>query len=166
MDDSLDPPLRLSPKLPDGQLVWVAGGSVDACSVTLRFFGEDLDPDEVTQLLGVDPSGAYRKGDIFRGKKYDRVQKTGSWRFTIEKLAGVELEDQINELLDQLPSDLGIWRELTKRFEADLFCGLWMKRWNRCLDFAPQTLLKMGERGLILQFDIYADCMEIEEAII
>jgi hypothetical protein len=165
MKDSLDTQLRLPPKLPEGQLTWVAGGSVDACSVTLRFFGEDLDPDEVTHLLGLTPNVAYRKGDIFRGKKYDIVQKTGSWRLTTEKCNGVELEDQINALLNQLPSNLEIWQKLTAKFEADLFCGLWMYRYNRGLDFAPQTLVRIVERGLVLQLDIHADCTKKEEVI-
>ncbi|KAM3092386.1 DUF4279 domain-containing protein [Phormidesmis sp. 146-12] len=131
--------------------------------MTLRFFGKDLDPDEITQLLGVVPTAAYRKGDIFRGKKYDRIQKTGLWRLSVEKCADVELEDQINALLDRLPSDLHIWQRLTDRFEADLFCGLWLERCNRCLGFFPETLRRIGERKLVLQFDIYADGLDMEE---
>jgi Domain of unknown function (DUF4279) len=166
MDDSLDSSLRLPPQSPVGSLTWIAGGSVDACSVRLRFFGKDLDPDEITQLLGVEPTVSYRKGDILRGKQYDIVQKIGSWRLAIEKSVDVELEDQINELLDRLPPDLNIWQDLTKRFEADLFCGLWMERWNRCLDFAPQTLLRIGERGLRLDLDIYAENINTQEETI
>jgi len=143
--------------------MWVAGGLVDACAVSLRFFGNDLDPDELTQALGIEPTKSYRKGDIFRGKKYDYVRKTGSWLFSIDQCADVHLEAQINALLDKLPSDLEIWHSLTSKFEADLFCGLWLEQWNRCLDFSPKTLQRMGERGLMLQFDIYANCADIEE---
>jgi Domain of unknown function (DUF4279) len=156
MDDSLDPPLRLPPKAPVGELVWVAGGSVDECSVTLRFFGEDLDPDEVTRVLGILPTVSYRKGDIFRGKTYDRIYTTGSWRLRGER-SDVYLEDQINTLLDRLPFNLEVWQNLTRRFQSDLFCGLWLKRWNRGLDFTSKTMQRIGERGLALSLDIYAD---------
>jgi hypothetical protein len=56
MSDAFDPPLRLPPTKPEGELVCVAGGAIDESSITLRFFGDDLDPDELTQLLGVEPS--------------------------------------------------------------------------------------------------------------
>ncbi len=156
MDDSLDPPLRLPPQEPVGDLVWVVGGEVDECSVSLRFFGEDLDPDEVTQVLGITPTGSYRKGDVYRGKRTDITRSTGSWRYSIKKRAGVSLEEQINHLLDQLPSDLEVWGRLTEKFKADLFCGLWLKQWNRGLELTPKTLQRMGEKGLILSLDIYA----------
>ncbi|MBW4693580.1 MAG: DUF4279 domain-containing protein [Lyngbya sp. HA4199-MV5] len=162
MDNSLERPLRLPPQEPVGELVWVAGGEVDECSVSLRFFGEDLDPDEVTQALGITPTGSYKKGDIFRGKRSDIIRKTGSWRYSVKKCADVHLEDQITTLLGKLPSDLEVWRRLTETFEADLFCGLWLKRWNRGLDFAPETLQRIGERGLTLSLDIYSNCDDEE----
>jgi len=140
MDDSLEPLLRLPPQEPVGELVWVAGGAVDACSVSLRFFGDALDPDDVTQALGITPTGSYKKGDIFRGKRSDIIRQTGSWRYSVKKCAGVQLEDQINTLLDKCSSDLEVWQRLTKTFKADLFCGLWLKQWNRGLDFAPERM--------------------------
>lgn len=81
---------------------------------------------------------------------------------SIEKCAEVELEDQINALLDRLLSNLHIWQSLTQRFEADLFCGLWLEQCNRCLGFFPETLRRVAERSLVLQFDIYADGLDFE----
>ena len=37
--------------------------SVDQIQVALRVFGESLEPDEVSALLGTQPSEAHRKGD-------------------------------------------------------------------------------------------------------
>ncbi|ALF52984.1 hypothetical protein ACX27_09175 [Nostoc piscinale CENA21] len=79
MDESLEPPLRLPPGNPVGEIVWIAGGEVDECSVSLRFWSDDLVPDEVTDLLGINPTQSYKKGDIFRGKVYDRIRKVGFW---------------------------------------------------------------------------------------
>jgi hypothetical protein len=163
MSNEFDPPLRLPPTKPEGDLVWVAGGAIDESSITLRFFGDDLDPDELTQLLGVEPSIAYRKGDILRGKQHDRIYDIGSWRLKGEK-SEMGLEDKINRLLDKLPSDLEMWNDLTRKFQVDLFCGLWMKRWNRCLDFEAVTLQRMAERGLSIGLDIYVD-YDLEEVL-
>ena len=154
----MDENLRLPPEEPVGEVVWVAaGGEVDECSVSLRFFGEDLDPNVITSILGIHPTKSCRKGDIFHGKVYDRIEKIGKWLYSIKPCAGVSLEDQINNLFDRLPADLEVWRELTTRFEADLFCGLWLKQWNRGLDFSPETLKRIAERGLSIGLDIYFD---------
>jgi Domain of unknown function (DUF4279) len=75
----MDEILRLAPIAPVGELVWVAGGEVDECSVSLGFFGDDLDPDAITTILGICPTKSYRKGDIFRGKTFDRLQTSGNW---------------------------------------------------------------------------------------
>jgi hypothetical protein len=64
--------------------------------------------------------------------------------------------------LDKLPSDSEIWYGLTRKFQVDLFCGLWMKRWNSCLDFNVTTLQRMAERGLSIGLDIYVD-YDLEE---
>ena len=36
----------------------------DRISVALYIYGDKLDPDEVTRLLGVQPTWAHRKGEI------------------------------------------------------------------------------------------------------
>jgi len=48
---------------------------------TLRFFGDDLDPDEVTALLGGPPTHATRKGDLRCVRNGREVRELrGSWR--------------------------------------------------------------------------------------
>ena len=59
--------MRIQPN-PIGELTWIAGGEIDECSVSLRFFGNDLDPNLMTTIMGIDPTISYRKGDIFHGK--------------------------------------------------------------------------------------------------
>jgi Domain of unknown function (DUF4279) len=45
-------------------------------AVSLRFFGDDLNPDEVTQLLGKEPDKAERRGDV-RSRGY--TVRRGRW---------------------------------------------------------------------------------------
>jgi hypothetical protein len=152
----VDQPLRLPPDRPadDAALIHV-GGEVDAYSICLRVFGNDLDPDEVSTQLGSAPTSQCRKGDIHRGKRYDRVEKQGSWRLGVDHVRGVPLDGLINRLLDRLTGDLAVWRELTARYNVDLFCGLHLELWNRGLALSPRTLLRVAERGLELGLDIY-----------
>jgi hypothetical protein len=148
-------PLRLPPILSSGTALFQVGGNIDGCSVGLRLFGEDLDPDTVSAVLGSSPDTACRKGDVTRGKVYDRVEPRGKWLLGVENQRGVQLEVLINQLLDRLTDDLTVWRELASRFQADLFCGLHLELWNRGLELSPRTLQRIAERGLKLGFDIY-----------
>jgi Domain of unknown function (DUF4279) len=154
---SIDKPLRLSPTEPVGELIWVAGGSVDECSVSLRFFGDDLDPDSITKSLGIRPTTSYRKGDVFRGKADDRIHNTGSWRYGIQRRADIDLEELINKLFNRITPNLEIWHNLTTKFQSDLFCGLWLKRANGATDLSPAVMMKIAERGLSIGLDIYFD---------
>jgi hypothetical protein len=75
------------------------------------------------------------------------------------------IRKSLNKLFDQLPANLNVWCELTTKFQADLFCGLWLKRWNRGLDFSPETLRRIAERGLSISLDIYFETDEAQEQL-
>jgi hypothetical protein len=129
------------------------GGPIDGCSASLRLFGDDLDPDVVTELLGAAPTTACRKSDVTR--LTTRTERQGKWLLSIDHQVGMTLEAVINELLDRVTGDLMVWAELTRQFKVDLFCGLHIKEWNRDLSFSPETLRRVAERGLELGLDIY-----------
>ncbi len=120
---------------------------------SLRFFGEDLDPSEVSQLLGSGPTNQNRRGDATQS---GHVLERGSWRLTSEDLEPGDLESQIRNLLAGLTQDLSIWRELTSRYQADVFCGLFMDFFNEGVELSASMLTMLGERGLRVDFDIYA----------
>jgi len=142
------------PKAPIGETLILAGGEIDESLVSLRFFGDDLDPNEISELLKCQPTDAYRKGDILPNERYHIVAKTGSWRLKCE-ISSDPLEKQILELFDRLSNDLEIWRKLTSQYNGDLFCGLWMEELNRGLTFSPELMNQIAERGLTLGLDIY-----------
>ena len=123
-------------------------------TVGLRIFGDALDPADITRLLGVEPTGCARKGDTHRtASGREVVARSGSWRLD----AGVpgDLGTQIGALLDALPGDPSVWRELTGRYECDVFCGLFLRDGNEGTELSPQVMSRLGERGLRLGLDIY-----------
>lgn len=97
----------------------------DHSLVTLRFFGDDLLPAEVSALLGATPTASHHKGQELKGSHSGavRIAKTGSWRLSAPQCEPKDLEAQIFEILDQLTEDLAVWQSLA-RFQPDLFCGL------------------------------------------
>ncbi|MEP6903756.1 MAG: DUF4279 domain-containing protein [Actinomycetota bacterium] len=129
----------------------------------MRFFGDDLEPDELTQLLNCQPTEAYKKGHIVTTTVRPRTVKTGMWFLTVEKNSNQTLEEQIFELLEKLPKDLKIWEELSKRFESSVYCGAWLKNWNRDVWFSSDLFRQLADRHLSIGLAIYCDCEEDEE---
>ena len=126
----------------------------------LRLLGDDLNPDEVSALLGATPTEARRKGDEIAGRHGRvRIAKTGLWLFDATRCEPENLEGQIFELLGKLTNNLDVWANLNSRYKTDLFCGIFMGSSNDGLTLSPSALLALGERGIELDLDIYdADC--------
>ena len=130
--------------------------AIERSVATLRFFGDDLDPAEVTSLLGAEPNVAVRKGEEQVGSKTGtvRIAKTGSWRISATPREPEDLDSQIAEILGALTADPAAWSKLS-RYEPDLFCGMFMGSSNDGVTLSPGSLLELGRRGIRLNLDIY-----------
>jgi hypothetical protein len=125
-------------------------------AASLRIFGDDLDPEEVTRLLGKKPGRAQRKGEIVRLGSGEHVSRTGAWSLKADDRTPGDLDLQISELLAGTTDDLAAWRDLAERYRVDAFCGFFMKDANEGISISPLTLQRLGERGIALGLDIYA----------
>ncbi|HIE1099938.1 MULTISPECIES: DUF4279 domain-containing protein [Stenotrophomonas] len=128
----------------------------DHSSVTLRLFGDDLLPAEITAMLGANPTAAHSKGQQLTGSQSGavRIARTGGWRLSAARREPEDLDAQIFEILDQLTGDPGVWQSLA-RFRPDLFCGLFMGSSNDGVSLSPRALLALGQRGIALGLDVY-----------
>jgi hypothetical protein len=147
------PPPPRADDVPADRLVAV-GGPVDQATVSLRLFGDDLDPDQISVSLGCEPTAARRKGDIIPDKRYHRVAPTGSWLLQ-DPVSSLAIQEQVGRLLDRVTGDLAVWRDLKRRFRVDLFCGLFLEDWNRGFSLSPDLMRRLADRGLEVGFDIY-----------
>jgi len=128
---------------------------------SLRIFGDDLDPDEISALLGASPTSSARKGEIRVSKSgRERTERTGRWLLEAVYRQPGDLDSQIAELLSPLTGDIAVWRRLVAQFEVDIFCGLFMKESDEGLDLRPETLEMLGSRGLSLGLCIYGPLSE------
>jgi hypothetical protein len=82
------------------------------------------------------------------------VARRGSWLLEAERRGPGDIEGQIEELFGALTSDLIIWRTLAVRYQADVFCGVFLARGNEGMVLRPETLVAVGSRGLTLSLDI------------
>lgn len=85
-----------------------------------------------------------------------RTARTGGWRLRAKRREPSDLDAQISEILDQLTDERRIWRDLTERFSADMFCGLFTNGSNEGVALSHTTLQRLAWRGLSLDFDIYS----------
>lgn len=124
---------------------------------TLRIYGDSLDPDDVTRLLGCEPTVSERKGERVVGPKTGvvRVARTGSWRLQATRTEPEDLPVQIDELLGKLTFDMSAWAKVRETCRIDLFVGLFMNSGNNGLSISPVHLRSLGERGIELGLDVY-----------
>jgi len=116
-------------------------------TLALRIFGDDLIPEEVSALLGCEPTHAYRKGQVRQTPSY--IAKTGSWLLEAADAEPGDLEAQIAEVLGRVTQDLHVWRQLVQKFEVDLYCGAFLRERN--IDTLQAKFSEYAGKGLSRQ---------------
>lgn len=150
MSDDRDNVLRL-----DRDRVLVeAGGPVDESSATLCIYGHDLDPDDLTRRLGLQPTEAFRRG--FQRRPTSRPMAHGAWFFRVSEPPPSTVDDQLGKLLLQLVVPSEVWARVVEEFRVRVSVGLHMSCWNRGFTLTPTVLAAMAQLGVELDFDIYA----------
>ncbi|RQP21159.1 DUF4279 domain-containing protein [Piscinibacter terrae] len=87
----------------------------DEVAVALCVYGSDLDPIEVTKLLGVDPTHAHRRGErkTLRSPPWDK----GAWIRELRCFEPIDPDGMFEELLLDVSSEPAVWRSLASRFQ-------------------------------------------------
>lgn len=129
--------------------------NVDNATTSLSVTARDLDPADVTTLLGCMPTRSFRAGDVRSTRSPDQRWKHGGWilKTTLDRQA--DLGAQIEDLLDQVTQDVAVWQQITERFSARIFCGIFMERENEGFGLDPDVLARLAVRKLPVDFDLY-----------
>lgn len=123
---------------------------------TLRVIGQDLDPGEITRLLGCRADRAYARGDtIDADRRNQQTARHGLWMIHAAPREPGDLDGQIAELLARVTGDLDAWAAIRARHRIDLFCGLFMSDLNEGLVVSAASLVALGARGIELDLDVY-----------
>ena len=132
--------------------------------VSLRVFGDSLEPEEVSALLGRQPTRSHRKGDkVFRTSSNAMTsgsvaltEPTGAWILDSGLSEKAEIEDHVEALLAPVSNDSDEWASLTSRFSASIHCSLFLDQFNEGFELSPRLAQSMADRGLVIAFDIYS----------
>jgi hypothetical protein len=130
------------------------GGDPDECGVCLAIYGEDLVPDEATELLGCKPTHSHLKGDKKgpRSPGFDR----GAWILEVRGEPPDTPDVLTRKLLMMVPVNPEIWKQLQERFEIQIRYGIHMSGWNKGFGLPRDLIDSMAVLGADVEFDIYA----------
>ena len=122
---------------------------------SLRVFGDVLEPEEVSALLGHQPSRCHRKGDKC-GPHGTSIEPTGAWILDSRISEKSEIEDHVEWILSVLTTDEDEWSSLTERFSASILCGVFLDQYNEGFELSPRLCQALASRGLVIAVDIYS----------
>lgn len=124
--------------------------------VSLRVLGDGLEPEEVSALLGAEPSRSHHKGDPVPAHRGSGVERTGAWILDSALPEKAEIEEHLEALLARVTHDPDEWLNLTERFSATVLVSAFLDRYNEGFELSPRLSQALAERGLVIAFDIYS----------
>ena len=134
-------------------------GAVDDFRISLQVVGDDVDPDQVSMLLGSQPTSAHRKGDAINGQDgtFRRDAKSGRWSLELSSrdLDDLDFERALASLVGSLTDDLSVWLDLSGKYDTGLFCGIFLADSNRGISLPAELMSDLAARDLYLGLDIY-----------
>ena len=121
---------------------------------TLRVFSDAIAPDEITNLLQIEPTDTFRKGDSHALGKLQR--KTNGWFYSTEKLSSSkDTRHHIDLILATLDGKVDSVKKLRlKGCEIDI-TSYWVSTGEGGPWLMSQQMLKLGTLGIDVWWDIY-----------
>ena len=126
--------------------------SLRLISASLRVFGDDLDPESVSALLGGTPTWAHHKGQTLDGDALPAA--TGAWALEAASPESSEVEEQVAALFSGLTGDLDEWATLTSQFAVTVHCELEASDDGAGFDLSPRLAQSLAERGVVISFSV------------
>ena len=121
---------------------------------TLRIFSDELAPDEITEVLKIEPTKVFRKGDSHGRGRFKR--KTNAWFYSTEKLStSRDTRRHIDLILGALARKIHLLKKLHRKD-----CKIDIVSFYRSVGqggpwLMPQQMLKLGKLGIHVWWDIY-----------
>lgn len=121
-------------------------------TASFRIFSSEIDPEEITEALGVQPDRVHHIGE-YPGNNATRPPYEDNMWIVKSKLSEEEsLEHHLSALLSLLEPRQEYLRKVSSSVSIDFFCGLFSK--NGFL-LSANILKQIGKLGADLVLDIY-----------
>jgi Domain of unknown function (DUF4279) len=125
-------------------------------TVGLRFFGDTLEPSQITKRLNIQPTTSHNSSDNISGKRRRRpfwdYNGEGEEGFQYEWLS---LEQGLDFLLQRLSPVRVAIVDLSQEFEGLWWCGHFQANFDGGPTLSPRLLAQIASYGLPLFIDNY-----------
>jgi hypothetical protein len=124
--------------------------------VSLGIYGEPLEPERITELLGLTPTRWGRKGEIRISPRAKVPPRKNSFWLLSSPLADSEpLDAHLSWLMDKLEPKRQALEELAKEYKVQFVCGFSSENGQGGCTFDPRLLNRLSSLGLPLVLDLY-----------
>ena len=147
---------------PDGAITLSGPGRTT--HVYLWFWGEDLEPDEVTAAMQMQPTKAWRRGDPAPGKEYTegndgirvyapgpRTRTHGHWGRAFEPPDDLMADEVLAWLLDELEPHRDVVRRLTAQGTGEIVLSMRAEYTHVGIGFDWELLARLVALALSLE---------------
>ncbi|RKY06696.1 MAG: hypothetical protein DRP65_11430 [Planctomycetota bacterium] len=125
--------------------------------VMLRFAGKYLDPDEITEQLGIEPYFAGRRGKIKgkSGETYNR--QSGYWSMSSRLRRNATLQNHVKDILEQIRPKKKVLLGILREYSGDLNIAVQPHEElaNVGYTFPASLLVEFVSLGFDIRFSIY-----------
>ena len=121
---------------------------------TLRIFSDDLDPEYITEQLGIEPTSSFRKGDVHGQGKLRR--KANGWFYCTETLSrSRDTRRHLDLILAELDGkDVALKALQARGCEVDV-TSYWVSIGHGGPWLMPHQSLRLGTLGISIWWDVY-----------
>lgn len=119
-----------------------------------RISGDTLGPDQITAILGSEPTQSGVKGERF-SSRHNAVRRTSFWLLQSPLSENQPLAEHLKWLLDLLEPKLDLINSISEKWRVDLFCGFSSENGQGGATFDPDLLRRLGHLGVPLVLDLY-----------
>jgi hypothetical protein len=126
--------------------------------VALRIAAVNLEPEVISQRLGLKPSKARRRGDPNIGRNNRAYSDFSSGLWLLESSLDVEpLEKKLETLISRIQPKQAEIRALgNEGLEVEIIIGVFGDDRNAMFYLSSKVVRDLGEIGINLAFDVYA----------
>lgn len=122
-------------------------------SVSFVLAGLDLDPEEITVLVGIIPTTTWRIGDLIDPRASVR-RKSNGWSLKSQLDKSAELDEHIKSVFEQLQPG---WRSLVEtcaQYDALIDCAIYVYEQVPAVHFDKDIIQKSAELNAAIDVDI------------
>ncbi len=128
---------------------------MDKVQLTFRFVGDHVDPQHITEIIGMQPSAVRTKGGVGEAHP-ERRYPTGYWGIDSNRASEEPLVTHLHSMMDRLASHLNaIHRLKGEGYEPSFFCGLFYTGVSGYFKLDTQTLSRLAQFEASLEINVY-----------